>query len=269
MDTVNGGVLPNMDGKHVALLDGGTAGNYFLHSTRALAKANTTYTLTVALGLRDNAATFGTARLEITADGVVVASTSFDKAAIDALHGSDASGTFTDATITWTTGSTVAANQPMAIRVVKEGGSGTVLDFDNARFTATALNDFNSWIDDFSLPAADQDFTDDPDGDGLENGLEAWFGTHPSQFTSGLADISTTGLTTTFTHLQNTSPPDDLTSYYEWSPNLSDWYPSGNGPSGGPVITFTASTSGSTTTVTATASEDIDRTFIRAGVSQN
>ena len=271
VDTTNSGVLPNMDGKHVALLDGGTAGNYFLHSTRALAKPNTTYTLTVALGVRDNPATFGTARLEITANGVVVASTSFDKAAIDALHGSDASGTFTDATITWTTGSTVAANQPMAIRVVKEGGAGTVLDFDNARLTATALNDFNSWIDDFSLAPADQDFADDSDGDGLENGLEAWFGTHPGQFNSGLAVVSSTGLITTFTHPQNTSAPDDLTGYYQWSPNLIDWYLSGTGPSGGPIVTFTASTSDSTTTVTATASasEGTERIFLRAGVSQD
>ena len=271
IDTANSGVLPNMDGKHAALLDGGTAGNYFLQSTRALAKANTTYTLTVALGVRDNAATFGTARLEITSNGVVMANTSFDKAAIDTLHGSDASGTFTDATITWTTGSTIAANQPLAIRVVKEGGSGTVIDFDNARLTATSLNDFNSWIDDFGLAPADQDFTDDPDDDGLENGLEAWFGTHPGQFNSGLANVSNTGLTTTFTHPQNASVPDDLTGYYQWSPNLSDWYLSGNGPSGGPVITFTTSTSGSTTTVTATASasEGTERIFLRAGVSQN
>ena len=187
------------------------------------------------------------------------------------LHGSDASGTFTDATITWTTGSTVAANQPLAIRVVKEGGSGTVVDFDNTRLTATALNDFNSWIDDFGLAPADQDFADDSDNDGLENGLEAWLGTHPGQFNSGLADVSSTGLTTTFTHPQNASPPDGLTGYCEWSPNLTQWYPSGDGPSGGPVITFTTSTSGSTSTVTATASasEGTERIFLRAGVSQD
>jgi len=140
IDSVNGGVLPNMDGKHVALLDGGTAGNYFLHSTRALAEANTTYTLTVAIGVRDNPASFGTARLEITADGVVVASASFDKAALDALRGGDTSGTFTDASISWATGGTVAVNQPLAIRIVKEGGVGTVLDFDNVRLVATAVS---------------------------------------------------------------------------------------------------------------------------------
>ena len=173
--------------------------------------------------------------------------------------------------MTWTTGSTVAANQPLAIRVVKEGSTGTVVDFDNARFTATALNDFNSWIDDFGLAPADQDFADDSDNDGLENGLEAWFGTHPGQWTSGLADVSSTGLITTFTHPQNTSPPDDLTGYYEWSPNLTQWYPSGTGPSGGPIVTFVPVTTGSTTTVTATAStsEGTERIFLRAGVSQN
>ena len=138
VDTVNGGVLPNMDGKHVAMLDGGAADNYFLQSTRVSAEADTIYTLTVALGVRDNPATFGDARIEITADGAVVASASFDKAALDALHGSDASGTFTDASISWTTGGTVAANQSLAFRIVKEDGAGTVLDFDNVRFTAAA-----------------------------------------------------------------------------------------------------------------------------------
>jgi hypothetical protein len=137
IDSVNGGVLPNMDGKHVALLDGGSAGNYFLQSTRSSAAPNTTYTLTVAIGVRDNPATFGTARLEITAKGVVVASGTFNKATLDRLKGSNAAGSFTNGTLTWTTGATVAANQPLAFRVVKEGGAGTVLDFDNVRFTAS------------------------------------------------------------------------------------------------------------------------------------
>jgi hypothetical protein len=62
-----------MVGKHVAFIDGGSPGNYYLHSTRALAAPNTAYTLTVALGVRDSPASFGTARLEITANGLVVA----------------------------------------------------------------------------------------------------------------------------------------------------------------------------------------------------
>jgi hypothetical protein len=68
-DTINGGELPNMSGKHVALLDGGSAGNHFLSSSRKSAAASTTYTLTAALGVRDNPASYGNARLEITSNG--------------------------------------------------------------------------------------------------------------------------------------------------------------------------------------------------------
>jgi hypothetical protein len=271
IDSVNGGVLPNMAGNHVAMLDGGSADNYFLQSTRVAAEAGTTYTLTVALGVRDNPASFGTARLEITANGVVVASASFDKAALDTLRGSDTAGTFTDASISWITGGTVAASQPLAVRVVKEGAAGTVLDFDNVRFTGTALptNDFNSWIDGFGLDLADQDFGDDSDGDGLVNGIEAWFGTHPGQWNAGLADLTTDGTTTTFIHPQNPSPPTDVSGFYGWSLNLTDWYLSGNGPGGGPIVTFVPVTVGATTTVTATASEAMAALFFRVGVSQN
>ena len=221
--------------------------------------------------MRDNPASFGTARLEITSNGVVVASAIFDKAALDTLHGGDASGTFTDASISWTTGGTVPANQPLAIRVVKEGGAGTVLDFDNVRFTATAVptNDFNSWIDGFGLDPADQDFEDDSDLDGLDNGLESWFGTHPGQFNGGLADLFSDSITTTFTHPQNLSAPTDVSGFYEWSPNLTDWYASGTGPVGGPTVIMNPVTVGSTTTVTATASEAIEHFFLRIGVSQN
>ncbi len=109
------------------------------------------------------------------------------------------------------------------------------------------------------------------DGDNLSNGVEAWFGSHPGQFNSGLANISSNGLITTFTHPQNASPPDDLTGRYEWSPNLTHWYLSGTGPAGGATVTFSATTTGTTTTVTATASasEGTERIFLRAGVSQD
>lgn len=271
VDSVNGGVLPNMSGKHVAMLDGGSAGNYFLQSTRSLAAANTTYTLRVALGVRDNPASFGTARLEITSNGTVVASGAFSKTALDTLAGSNAAGRFTDASISWTSGTTMAANQPLAFRIVKEGGTGTVLDFDNVRFTATPANDFNSWIGSpgFGLAPADRDFGDDPDGDGLKNGIEAWFGTHPGQSNAGIANVATTGTTTTFSHPKNPSPPSGVNGSYEWSPNLTDWYPGGSGPGGGPSVSFVPFTVGSTTTVTATASAALQRLFLRVVVIRN
>ena len=180
VDTVNGGVLPNMDGRHVAMLDGGSASNYFLHSTRAPAVANTVYTLTAAIGVRDNPSAFGTARLEITANGAVVASASFDKAALDAIRGSDAAGSFTDASISWTTGATVTNNQPLAIRIVKEGGSGTVIDFDNARLTSEAVpTAYDLWVALYpTLSNTASDHDEEPDG--MDNLLEYALGGNPT-----------------------------------------------------------------------------------------
>jgi len=128
---------------------------------------------------------------------------------------------------------------------------------------------FSEWIGGFSGLGSETELDDDPDADGLGNGLEAWFGTHPGERNSGLALGSTVGLVTTFTHPQNATPPDDLTGYYEWSPDLTDWFTTGTGPSGEATVTFSASTSGSTTTVTATASEAMERIFLRVGVTQN
>jgi hypothetical protein len=137
IDTINGGVLPHMDGCHVAVLDGGIANNCFLHTTRATLEPNTRYTLTVALGVRDIASTFGNSRLDILADGIVVATATYDKSALDALHGGDASGSFNDATLSYVTGASVTPNQTLALRIAKVGGVSTVLDFDNVRFSAT------------------------------------------------------------------------------------------------------------------------------------
>jgi hypothetical protein len=243
IDTSNGGLLPDMAGKHVALLDGGTAGNYFLQSTRAKAKPNTTYSLTVALGLRDNPATYGTARLEITANGVVVASQSFDNAAIDALHGSDSSGTFTDASISWTTGGTVAAKQPIAFRVVKEGGAGTVVDFDNVRFSSVTNDDFDAWISNPAngLAVGDRDFGDDPDGDGLANGLENIFGSNPNAANAGIYDSSSTANTFTFKHPLNPTVASDISYAYMWSTDLDEWEISGEANSGATTAEISAS----------------------------
>lgn len=268
-DTVNGGVLPNMNGRHVAKLDGGSAGNYFLHSTRVLAQSSTIYTARVAIGVRDNPAGFGTARLEITANGTVVASAGFNKSTLDALHGGDASGTFTDASVSWTSGATVPANQPLAIRIVKEGGAGTVLDFDNVRLTS-ASNDFSAWISnpDFGFASVDQGFTSDPDGDNLTNGIEAWFGTHPGAPNVGIASITATGTNTTFTHPRNENPPSDVSGTYQWSTDLTNWYATDgiDGPPGGATVAVSSSTAAAITTVTATSSEPLPHLFLRARV---
>lgn len=121
----------------------------------------------------------------------------------------------------------------------------------------------------FGLDPTDQGFDLDPDNDGLANGLEAWLGTHPGEFNVGLTGLTTNGNITTFTHPQNENPPSDLSGFYEWSPNLTVWYASGEGPAGGPVVTFIPVRNGATTTVTVTSIESIERLFFHVGVLED
>ncbi len=122
----------------------------------------------------------------------------------------------------------------------------------------------------FGLAPAEQGLDLDPDGDGIGNGLEAWFGTNPREFSKGIARLNKTGAVTTFTHPRNESLPADLSISYRWSTNLTDWYDSAapNGPGGVPAVTITADTVGGTTTVTATATGVLDQVFLRAEVSR-
>lgn len=134
--------------------------------------------------------------------------------------------------------------------------------------TAPVDNDFETYIGGFGLDPADQGFDDDPDGDRLRNGVEAWFGTNPAERNAGLAELSSDGTVTVFSHPQNENPVTDVSGFYQWSPDLVEWFPSGGGPGGGPTVTIVAQTVGDTTTVTATSSIALGRIFLRVGTSR-
>ena len=135
-------------------------------------------------------------------------------------------------------------------------------------FTESTGNTFANWIDGFGLNPEQQGFTDNPDGDGIPNGIEAWLGSHPGEFSFGITNLSTTDSSTTFTHPKSDNPPSELTGSYEWSPNLVDWYAGDgtDGPLGGPTVMFSAETIEQTAHVTATPSMDMDSMFIRIAV---
>ncbi|GAA5480112.1 sulfatase-like hydrolase/transferase [Haloferula helveola] len=131
---------------------------------------------------------------------------------------------------------------------------------------------FATWIGDpgFGLAGGDQGFDLDPDGDNLANGLESWFGTHPGEFNPGLASVEVTAGNLSFTHPISPNPPTDLVGYYEWSPNLTDWYAGDgiDGPGGGLTVTISSVIDNSTATVTAAPSQPVPSIFVRAGVVQ-
>jgi hypothetical protein len=68
-----------------------------------------------------------------------------------------------------------------------------ILEPTKWRFTtAAAVNTFANWVSDpaFALDPADQDLDDDPDGDGIDNGVENFFGSHPGEFSQGLTAVA-------------------------------------------------------------------------------
>jgi lysophospholipase L1-like esterase len=133
---------------------------------------------------------------------------------------------------------------------------------------------FNSWISNYPGVGAQIGLNDDPDGDGIDNGVENFFGTHPGEFSQGLiAGAFNPGAGTfTFTHPQGTLAG-DLTAAYQWSKDLSDFHADGGTDGGGTRVDFTAApdtpTPGTTTvtaTVTGIATSEI---FIRVQVTQD
>ena len=176
-DTNNGGVLPNMSGRHAGTLLSSIANQAFLQTLRAHLQPATTYTLSVALGVRDKGGTFGGYRLDLLANGAPLGTgLTGSVATLDALAGGSASGKFTVASYTYKSGLGIATNQQLAIRITKPGGSGTYLDFDNVQMSSQTNRPPTAG--DFALGAVSGApatvpiigglvFPADPDGDAL------------------------------------------------------------------------------------------------------
>lgn len=133
---------------------------------------------------------------------------------------------------------------------------------------------YSTWIANpvYAIAPGLQGFADDPDGDGIANGLEAWFGTHPGRASSGLSEIAPTAAGFTFSHPVNLDPPQDVATTYQWSSDLIQWFEAdgSDGPPGGPRVACTVEVTGSTARVTATITQPSGRMFVRlaANVSE-
>lgn len=127
---------------------------------------------------------------------------------------------------------------------------------------------FEAWIADFEVGAQDS-LGDDPDGDGVRNGVENFFGTVPDAFSQGLVagSYDAGAGTFTFTHPQGTLA-NNLSAAYQWSKDLVTFHPAGSAD--GTTVSFLTATNAGVTTVTATVSGTIpDKLFVRVEVTPN
>lgn len=141
---------------------------------------------------------------------------------------------------------TAAAPAPSTTTAIFRAGYGTIDSGNNAAdFTAAAAAPRNSaaaaapsfatWFATYPVGGL-TGFTDDPDRDGIPNGVENLLGTAPDSSSPGLSQIAATAAGLTFQHTRSNSPSAGLTSSYEWSTDLQTWHPAAASADGLSVV---------------------------------
>ncbi|MCX6876373.1 MAG: Ig-like domain-containing protein [Verrucomicrobia bacterium] len=138
---------------------------------------------------------------------------------------------------------------------------------------ASGGSTFASWITGKSGVGGQTAVSDDPDGDGNDNGVENFFGTEPGVFSAGVVvgTVNPGTGTFTFTHPQG-ALASDLTVGYRWSTDLVTFHNDG-ASTGGTTVTFSTVPdpveAGTPTTVTATVTgTPVQKLFLRVEVTQ-
>ncbi|MCU0779007.1 MAG: hypothetical protein MUF86_15260, partial [Akkermansiaceae bacterium] len=167
--------------------------------------------------------------------------------------------------------SALGAGWTVGTLALTDDGNGTI--YLTGLSKAGGSNTFANWIATFPGVGGLTGVGDDADGDGIDNGVENFFGTNPSISNSGLVAGAVGVNTFTFTHPQNATPASDLTAAYQWSKDLATFNAGGVTDGDNTKVDFTtqldtpvAGTTTVTATVTGTATSKL---FVNIKVTQN
>lgn len=108
--------------------------------------------------------------------------------------------------------------------------------------TPTFVSGYAAWIASYPGAAAAPGFQQDPDNDGIANGVEHVFGSSPAAPSTGLYQVSSTGTAVKFRHTQTNSLAANVTISYQWSSDPQTWHASGATNPTGTTATISSST---------------------------
>lgn len=121
--------------------------------------------------------------------------------------------------------------------------------FDGVTLNSNPASNFAAWIAGYPGVGGLSGFNDDPDHDGIPNGLENVFGSNPTSSNPGISNISRSVNALTFQHPQNAGMASDVTAVSVWSTDLAQWHESG-ATSGGVMVGFSSAPNNPTTGIT-------------------
>ncbi|MCW1883626.1 hypothetical protein OKA04_02730 [Luteolibacter flavescens] len=101
-----------------------------------------------------------------------------------------------------------------------------------------ADDDYQAWIDGYEV-GGETGFDEDPDRDGLSNGIEHVLGSDPASPGQGLRDVLASAAGSfSFRHSRSNALASDVSASYEWSTDLVNWHASGESSAEGVTATI-------------------------------
>jgi hypothetical protein len=112
-----------------------------------------------------------------------------------------------------------------AVLISENGSSGGTIESMTLR-QLVPVGGFAGWISGFGVGPLNG-LADDPDGDGMGNGVENLLGSRPDVPGTGISVVSLEGRSVRIRHTLNPAPAADLRGLYQWSSDLQTWRESG------------------------------------------